>query len=540
MKRILILFAVLFAALSASAQTTPNYGFQVPPFNSPNWNVSMNQNWYSLDSILTNFANVGSGLQCHPLSSLGTPPAGVLTVACCADCQATNPCASGGSGQMAVGLNGQFNCASGASGGGGLADPGANNVFVFRTTLDVTRPATGTDLLTSFFTGPFSSACFLRGDLTCQAPPGSGVTSSATSPGPIAGYFGTAPSTQVKPDPNCTTDFAGNLTCSGLAATVVAATGSGANGPIYTNDTSTGTTAALLAKIVGSNAINATTSDVGIPVFPVIPTITQGATTICGPGTTGNVCLATSGQASLTTDAGGSTANDFAVISILTNGTVADGGATLPAAPACIVGTFANTVSGGAAATVNVNPYCYGTKAVTQWEVDIPFASCGGVGAPQIQMDPPPSGAVMTPGGCTGTNVNQGFAVAANTGTPALQYSFRLPQSLTGAADVYLSYSSSSTASSFTPVVDVICNNTNGSATNDPAFSAGNFFAPGGQTTPGTANDVQTVSATGVAWPGSCGAGTMAHFRPKRTDTSGATNINFYTLHIIGRKVNGQ
>jgi hypothetical protein len=151
-------------------------------------------------------------------------------------------------------------------------------------------------------------------------------------------------------------------------------------------------------------------------------------------------------------------------------------------------------------------------------------------------MDPPPSGAAMTAGGCTGTNVDQGFAIAANSGTPALQYSFRLPQNLTGAADVYLSYSSASTAASFTPVVDAICNNTNGSATNDPVFSAGNFFAPGAQTTPGSANFVQTVSSTGVAWPASCVAGSMLHLRPKRTDSAGATNINFYTLHIIGRK----
>ena len=540
MRKLVLLLLLLLVAGGSIAQTTPNYGFQVPPFNAPNWNTSMNQNWYSLDTILTGVVG-GSGLQCKPLASLPPAPSSSMTFACCADCQATNPCSGGGSGNLAIGLNGQYNCASGSgSGGGGLADPGSSNVFVFRAgTIDVTRPATGTDLLSSFFTGPFSSACFLRGDLNCVAPPGSGVTASSTSPGPFAAYFGTAPSTQVQPDPNITTDFSGHMTAVGMVASILSATGTGGNGPIYPN-ANPGTTSGLIAKIVAGQAVTTTTSDTALPVAIVLPTVTNGSSTICAAGNTGNACLAYSGQAACTFDAAGGTANHFVGTSTATAGRCMDLGGVLPVpspgAAICTVGTLSATTAANASGLVNAAPFCYSSPSLSHWEIDIPFAFCSGVGTAQLGMDPPPSGAAMTAGGCTGTNVDQATAVAANSGTPALQYSFRLPQTLAGTADVYLTYYSAATSSTFTPVVDAICNPTNGSATNDPAFSAGNFFAPGSQTTPSTTLLVQTVSTTGISWPASCTAGTMLHLRPKRTDTAGAATVNFVTLHIVGSR----
>lgn len=531
-----VLLMLLCTALFTGAQTTPNYGFQVPPFNAPNWNVSMNQNWFSLDSILSGFS-VGSpnGLQCKPLATFGPPPTGAATIVCMSDAQPTNPCTTGGSGALAIGLNGSYNCAGGSGPGGGLADPGSNGIMT-RTALNVTQPAVFADLA-ALVSGAPTSAFFLRGDGTWAAPPGSGVTSCSNTPGTLAGYFGTSPSTQVKCDPNSTSDFAGHINLLGIAANVVAATGTGANGPIYANAGS-GTTVGLLAKLnTSGQALTATTVDTSVPVFLVLPTVTVTPTTICAPGTTGNVCLGTFGQANCTVDAAGAIAGDFVGQSTATNGRCMDLGAVLPASPACIVGTFAASGAANASVLVNIEPSCYTSSNTVQWEIDLPFAQCTGVGTAQISWDPPPSGAAMTPSGCNGTNQDQGLAVAINSGTPALQYSFRLPQNLTGAADIYLTYASVSASAAFTVVVDAICNQTNGTVTNDPAFSAGNFFAPGAQTTPGTLAFVQTISSTGIAWPASCVAGAMLHLRAKRTDTSTATAVNFFTLHIIGRKL---
>lgn len=52
MKKLLIVFLLLWAS-AAFAQTTPNYGFNVPPFNTQNWGTLENQNWYQLDSLLS-------------------------------------------------------------------------------------------------------------------------------------------------------------------------------------------------------------------------------------------------------------------------------------------------------------------------------------------------------------------------------------------------------------------------------------------------------------------------------------------------------
>lgn len=52
MKKLFLLLVVLFLAALAGAQTTPNFGFNVPPFNQQNWNTLENQNWFNLDSLL--------------------------------------------------------------------------------------------------------------------------------------------------------------------------------------------------------------------------------------------------------------------------------------------------------------------------------------------------------------------------------------------------------------------------------------------------------------------------------------------------------
>jgi hypothetical protein len=55
MKR--LLFLLLFLSSLAGAQcttTTPNQGFIVPAYNCPNWNTSINSNFYSLDSLISN------------------------------------------------------------------------------------------------------------------------------------------------------------------------------------------------------------------------------------------------------------------------------------------------------------------------------------------------------------------------------------------------------------------------------------------------------------------------------------------------------
>lgn len=354
----LIIFLLLWSASLAAQSTTPNYGFQLPDFNDPNWNVANNQNWFSLDNILSGF-QLGSpnGLQCKPLSAFSPPLAGAATLVCVSDAlPGSNPCVSGGSGSLAVGLNGVYSCAGNSGPGGGVLDPGANGIM-FRTAPNVTQPATFLDFA-NLLTGTHNSSFYARGDGTWSAPPGSGVTSSANSPGPCAYYFGAAPSTQVQGDPNCTTDGAGNMNFNSVAAAIISATGGGANGPIIPN-AGGGTTAGLIAKLVAGQALTATTSDTAVPVAVVMPTVTAGSGAVCGPGTSGSSCLAYSGQVNVTVDAGGATANHFVTASTSTAGRGHDAGATLPSGPVCIVGMF--TASGAANASVAMDafPQCY-------------------------------------------------------------------------------------------------------------------------------------------------------------------------------------
>jgi hypothetical protein len=50
MKKLLIF--MLLASLVGAAQTTPNYGFNVPGYNTPNWNYLINSNFFQLDSLI--------------------------------------------------------------------------------------------------------------------------------------------------------------------------------------------------------------------------------------------------------------------------------------------------------------------------------------------------------------------------------------------------------------------------------------------------------------------------------------------------------
>ena len=177
-----------------------------------------------------------------------------------------------------------------------------------------------------------------------------------------------------------------------------------------------------------------------------------------------------------------------------------------------------------------------GSNTITaSTQIDLPLASCAG-STSTLLWDAPASGAA-TAAGCGGTNVFQGYAAFANSGTPSLQYSFRLPQGLTGTADVYVTYLSATASGTWTPNLDMVCVATGGSATNDPTFTAGNFFAPGSQTAPGTANEVQTASTTGISLPGGCSAGAIAHLQLKRTDTAGtAASVSIADVSIVLRR----
>lgn len=60
-------------------------------------------------------------------ANLGTPANG--SVRYCIDCQATAPCASGGTGAFANRVNGAWNCGSGGSSGGGITNSAGANVI---------------------------------------------------------------------------------------------------------------------------------------------------------------------------------------------------------------------------------------------------------------------------------------------------------------------------------------------------------------------------------------------------------------------------
>lgn len=128
------------------------------------------------------------------------------------------------------------------------------------------------------------------------------------------------------------------------------------------NDTGTGTTQGRLAKIVsGNTAVNATTTDTAVPLFPVGGTVSDArGNTVALPGKSGNAPLVWLGQANLLFDSGGGTVGHFVCISTIAagnSGIASDCGAGYPAGQ-CWVGTLAQTVPANGTGVVNFIPGC--------------------------------------------------------------------------------------------------------------------------------------------------------------------------------------
>jgi hypothetical protein len=175
--------------------------------------------------------------------------------------------------------------------------------------------------------------------------------------------------------------------------------------------------------------------------------------------------------------------------------------------------------------------------AASEWHS--PLAYCSGPSTATLIWNTPPAAATAAAAaGCAGTNVNDAYAAFAGSGTPSLQTSFSLPLTLTGNADVYITYLTASAGGTFTPALDVACTPANAAATDDPVFIANNFFAPGATIAPSSANTLGTASAQGLSWPAGCAAGSRAHFRLIRTDTSGtAANVAIAEVIVVLRRV---
>jgi hypothetical protein len=175
--------------------------------------------------------------------------------------------------------------------------------------------------------------------------------------------------------------------------------------------------------------------------------------------------------------------------------------------------------------------------AASEWHS--PLAYCSGPStATLIWNTPPPAATAAAASGCAGTNVNDAFSAFATTGTPSLQTSFSLPQTLTGNADVYITYLTSTAGGTFTPALDLVCTPANSAATDDPGFTANNFFAPGAVIAPSSANTFATTSVQGLTWPTGCTAGSRAHLRLIRTDTSGtAASVNIAEVIVVLRRL---
>jgi hypothetical protein len=133
MKKFLLLLILLSAVGAASAQITPELGFNVPPYGTLNWNVPYNSNWLALDQMLSGStstvipAATGVGpLFGGPISftqanfgvlfaSLPSSPNG--TIVYCKDCNTS--CSAGSStGKTCFREGGVWVAGSGGGGGG--------------------------------------------------------------------------------------------------------------------------------------------------------------------------------------------------------------------------------------------------------------------------------------------------------------------------------------------------------------------------------------------------------------------------------------
>lgn len=129
-------------------------------------------------------------------SQLGTPANGVTVY--CFDCQQVNPCAGGGTGAFAQGINGQWQCGGGGGGGGGVSTvnggTGISTTNPTGPTVTVnTNLASGVDgHITTSGTNPQAlNFQFLAGDL--QNIPGTLTTSQLISTQPLISTGSGAP-----------------------------------------------------------------------------------------------------------------------------------------------------------------------------------------------------------------------------------------------------------------------------------------------------------------------------------------------------------
>lgn len=187
-----------------------------------------------------------------------------------------------------------------------------------------------------------------------QGPAGSTGSTGATGATGSTGQTGpTGPTGTIA---GCT-NSSGTLSCPQFLST---GSGTGAFATYILNDTVTGTTGKLLAKINSSGkAVIATTSDTNVPLWPVIPT---SASTGCTDGTSGNACLVNAGDATLTVDAGGIAAFHYAIASTTTAGRIRDGGALPPSS--FYVGINTAACSANADCTIKVIPTTFGPRQI--------------------------------------------------------------------------------------------------------------------------------------------------------------------------------
>ncbi len=177
--------------------------------------------------------------------------------------------------------------------------------------------------------------------------------------------------------------------------------------------------------------------------------------------------------------------------------------------------------------------------SIMTFDAFFPMGSCPASATPALAWDAPVSGTGAIAAGCSGTNINQAYAGFANSGTPALLRTFTLPPSFvaTNGADIYISYLTQTGGGTFTLALDMVCTASNGTATNDPTWTPNNFLVTGSQTAPGTPNQVQMISITGVPWPTGCTANSLAHMRLIRTDTTGsAASVLVTGVTLVGRR----
>jgi hypothetical protein len=141
------------------------------------------------------------------------------------------------------------------------------------------------------------------------------------------------------------------------------------------NDTGTGTTVYKLAKIVTGAAVIAATTDTTLTLYPVAASLSSNGITYAA-GTSGNPPLVTRGQATVTADASGVTANHYVGASTTTGGDVMDLGAgpILANTSRCLGKSNLGAITGSATGTIQLGDCPVVPKV-------LPFASLPSCGA---------------------------------------------------------------------------------------------------------------------------------------------------------------